>query len=97
MTTTLQPEGLGYIYKFDTFYLIFYLEGTRLKYTRYSDPECTQADEDITWMEWNENSQKYINDYAKRIVRPIVGPVPPPPSAVIKKIREMAKRREQHV
>lgn len=103
MTTTSLHEGLDYVYKLDELYFIFYTvekEGkTYFAYKMFRDVDCTDYVSNTIWVEWGEYAINALDKYAKDRIRPIVpfcGPVQPPLSAVVLKIRAMEKRRKQY-
>jgi len=57
---------------------------------------CTNKEKEYPWYQIDTTKKTtLLNSYTKLERRiPFVGPIQPEPSAVIKKIREMAKRRE---
>ena len=99
MTTTSLHDGLDWVYKLNGSYCIFYVKDNYLHYTLYSDEECTREADKCKWVSWGPLAKAYLDSYSTSKLRPIItfcGPVQPPPSAVVLKIRAMEKRRKQY-
>ena len=103
MTTTSLHEGLDWVYNLDGLYFIFHTvvkEGkTHLAYKMFRDVDCTDYISNTVWVQWGEYAVDALDRYAENRIRPIIpfcGPVQPPPSAIILKIRAMEKRRKQY-
>jgi hypothetical protein len=78
-------------------YYIFNVVDDRLQYSAYMDIGCTDLVNTVDWIVWGDTAVRTLEDHARYLCEPFCGPTQPPPSPVIKKIREMAKRREQYV
>jgi hypothetical protein len=99
VTTTSLHEGLDWVYKLDSSYCIFYIKDDNLCYILYDDEACTNSLGSTVWLDWGPTAKIYLDQYSSQRLRPIIpfcGPVQPPPSAIILKIRAMEKRRKQY-
>ena len=100
MTTTSLHEGLDWVYHLDRLYFIFFVtEDNQLAYKMYQDADCTKYVSTTVWRPWDRIAITYVETYSRQKLRPIIpfcGPVQPPPSAVVLKIRAMEKRRKQY-
>ena len=100
MTTTSLHEGLDWVYDIDGLYFIFYRNAKNyLAYKTYKDEDCTNCIGTTEWRPWGSGAIHALESYSNSKLRPIIplcGPVQPPPSAIILKIRAMEKRRKQY-
>ena len=92
-----QHPSLGQVHKIHGMYYIFNVVDNKLQYSTYSDIGCTDLVNTVVWVTYGDLAVRYLDDYKTYLCEPFCGPTQPPPSPVIKKIREMAKRREQYV
>jgi hypothetical protein len=100
VTTTSLHEGLDWVYDLDGLYFIFYRNANNfLAYKMYRDMACTDCIGVTEWRSWGPEAIRALEGYSRSKLRPIIpfcGPVQPPPSAVVLKIRAMEKRRKQY-
>ena len=69
-----------------------FIDGDRLKYYFLSTPNKI-----TNWLDINDYSVTIITQYKQyKLVEPFCGPVQPPPSPVIKKIRASYTRQRNH-
>ena len=92
-------EGLDWVYRLNTSYCIFYVREDTLSYVLYRDEACTEETDHYRWISWGETAIGYLEQHSRqkhRLISVLCGPVQPPPSTVILKIRAMEKRRKQY-